>query len=209
MMAKQEMIEIVLVEDHPGVRQGIRSILEKDGDLRVVAEAGTGREAIDLVDTHQPDLVVLDVRIPVLSGAEVAHWISRNHPGVKILALSSHDDPQMVQEMVTNGAVGYLTKDEAPLALRRAIRDLFTQDVDLWISESLLKRTSHHLSSSIEESITLSRMEYHILQCLKQGDTPEEISRSLESSPERIHRFLKVLMLKYNVDNLEDLAGRI
>jgi DNA-binding NarL/FixJ family response regulator len=209
MMSKQEIFEVLLVEDHPGVRQGIRAILEKEGDLRVVGEAGTGREAIELVAAHQPDLVVLDVRIPVLSGTEVAHWITRNHPAVKVLALSSHDDPQMVQDMVVNGAVGYLTKDEAPASLRQAVRDLLRENVDLWISDSLLKRASLHITSSAEESITLSRTEYIIIQHLKQGDSPAAISQALDTPPERVNRFIKILMLKYNVDSLEELAARI
>jgi DNA-binding NarL/FixJ family response regulator len=208
-MSMQDIFEVVLVEDHPGVRQGIRAILEKEGDLRVVGEAGTGHEAIELVAAHQPDLVVLDVRIPVLSGAEVAHWISRNHPTIKVLALSSHDDPQMVQDMVVNGAVGYLTKDEAPVSLRQAVRDLLRESVDLWISDSLLKRASLQITSSAEESITLSRTEYLILQHIKQGDSPAAISQALDTPPERINRFIKVLMLKYNVDSLEELATRI
>ena len=118
------MTTVVLADDHDAVRMGLRSLLARMPDVRIVGEAGNGIEAIDLVHRLQPDVLLLDMEMPVLDGIETASRLRREGSPVKILALSVYDDIEYIRGVLQNGATGYLTKDEAVDLLGRAIRSL-------------------------------------------------------------------------------------
>ena len=130
---------VVIADDHSGIRTGITGILEGSGDFKVVAEAGDGIEALRAVQEHQPDLLVLDVKLPELEGPEVASSLSSSDVSTTILALSSYDLPEFVDSMIENGASGYLTKDQAPQWLPTAALDLLEGRKKIWISANLRK----------------------------------------------------------------------
>lgn len=132
---------VIIADDHPGIRSGVAGILEGSGGFEVVAEAGDGKEALQAVNKHLPDLLVLDVKLPELTGPEVAQTLSSNDLPTIILALSSYDLPEFVENMIENGARGYLTKDQAPKWLPAAARDLLEGRKEIWIAEPLLKKT--------------------------------------------------------------------
>jgi len=130
---------VVIADDHPGIRSGIMGILEGSGNFAVVGEARDGMEALLLVKRLEPDLLVLDVKLPEMEGPEVAASLSDLELPTIILALSSYDLPEFVENMIQNGARGYLTKDLAPRWLSVAALDLLEDRKDIWVPEKLRK----------------------------------------------------------------------
>lgn len=116
------MIRILLVEDQTIIRQGLRRLLEAQADLQVVAEAENGQEAVEQVAALQPDLVLLDVRMPVMDGVTATQLIYNRFPHVKILVLTTFDDEQYIEKVMKFGAIGYLLKDTPSEELADAIR---------------------------------------------------------------------------------------
>src|SRR5512140_826286 len=124
---------VVIAEDNELVRKGIRRLLNKATDIDVIGEAKDGLEAMRLVDKLSPDLLLLDVEMPRLSGIEVARRLNKNKSKTRILVLSAYDDHEYIQEMLSNGASGYLIKDEAPERIIEAVRGVALGQVD-WVS---------------------------------------------------------------------------
>ena len=137
----KEPIKVVIVEDHPGVREGIKKLLFGAKDIRVVGEGANGMEAIQLAQTHDPDVILLDVELPMLRGDEVVRKIRAMQSRIKVLAVSSYNDRSYVQGMLENGASGYITKEEAPELLVEAVHKVF-QGKGKWVSPRAQKYTS-------------------------------------------------------------------
>jgi DNA-binding NarL/FixJ family response regulator len=119
-----KVTRVVLAEDHPKVRAGIRTLLEKASDIEIVGEAGDGEEALRLIDSLSPDVLLLDVEMPLMNGIEVARRLKEEGSPVRILVLSAYNDRQYVHKMMESGVAGYLTKEEAPDKIVRAVRGL-------------------------------------------------------------------------------------
>ena len=135
----EEMIRVLVVDDHPVLRRGIKTILEKAGDIEVVGEVGDGRAALELVEALPVDVLLLDVEMPEMDGLEVAREINKNGMPVRILALSAYDDNEYILGMLKSGADGYLTKDEAPDLLVRAVRRVASGEAS-WLSKRVYER---------------------------------------------------------------------
>lgn len=117
-----ERIRVLLADDHPATRLGLRVLLEQAADVAVVGEAGDGEQALTLLEALQPNVVVLDCEMPGLTGIEAAQEIRRRRPAARVLALSAYDSEYYVRGMLEAGAVGYLLKDEAPGVIVEAVR---------------------------------------------------------------------------------------
>ncbi len=130
------MIRVLIVDDHKLVREGFRLLLSRAKDIQVVGEAVNGVQALELAQTLQPDILLLDVEMPILNGLEVAARLHESSIGVQILALSAYDDPQYVKEMLENGASGYLIKDDVPSKLVPALRSV-AAGAKNWLSKRL------------------------------------------------------------------------
>jgi len=115
-------IRIVIADDHLSVRMGIRRLLAAASDIVVVGEAGDGAQALNLVEALLPDILLLDVEMPTMDGLNVAAQLRERQSPVRVLALSAYNDRQYILGMLENGAVGYLTKDEAPAVLVDVLR---------------------------------------------------------------------------------------
>lgn len=193
-------IKVVIVDDHPGVRAGIRKLLFHAKDIVVVGEGADGAEAIRLARTQKPDIMLLDVELPVLRGEEVARHIRDNQPNVKILAVSSHNDRLYIQAMLENGAVGFITKDEAPDLLLDAVYSIARGEAN-WVSP----RASRHAQHLSLDDQTLTAREMDILHQLTLNKSKKEISQSLEIDEKRLMRHLQLLQAKFGVDSLVGL----
>lgn len=115
---------IVIADDHPGIRQGLRRILERTADLQVIGEAENGIEALELVNQLKPDLLLLDIKMPVLDGFEVARQLSEAGSAVRVLILTIYYDPQFIHTLAKYGVAGYLFKDEDPLRIGEIVRQV-------------------------------------------------------------------------------------
>jgi DNA-binding NarL/FixJ family response regulator len=195
-----QQIKVVIVDDHPGVRAGIRKLLYHAKDIVIVGEGADGAEAIRLAKTKNPDVMLLDVELPVLRGEEVARHLRDDHSQVKILAVSSYNDRHYILAMLENGAVGYITKDEAPDLLLEAVYSIFNGKRK-WISP----RASQHAREDLPDEQSLTAREMDILDQLAMRKTEKEISKSLRIDEKRLGRHLHLLKAKFGADSLEDL----
>jgi DNA-binding NarL/FixJ family response regulator len=134
--------QVVLAEDNEFIRRGIRRLLHRAPDIEVVGEAKDGAEALRLVEELRPDVLLLDVEMPLINGIEVARRLKKAGKDLPILVLSAYDDLEYIQEMLMNGAAGYLVKDEAPERIVEAVRGVAQGEIG-WVSprvRSKLKR---------------------------------------------------------------------
>lgn len=134
-----EQIQVVLADDHSFVRKGIRQILGKAPDINVVGEGENGLEALNLVEILKPDVLLLDVEMPVMNGIQVARQLKKNSSPVRVLVISAHDDRQYILEMLDCGVAGYLTKEEVPQNLVRAVREIVAGGHG-WVSQRVAAR---------------------------------------------------------------------
>ena len=200
-MTKKQPIEVVIVDDHPGVRAGIKNLLSPAKDIVVVGEGANGAEAIQLARGKNPDILLLDVELPILRGDEVVRRIRDEHPNVKVLAVSSYNDRMYIQGMMENGAVGYITKDEAPAMLVNAVRSIARENKK-WISP---RASTNNAPASPEEQI-LTYSELEIINRLLLGKSEAEISQELKMSAKSLSHYLQLLMDKFGVDSTDSLS---
>ncbi len=193
-------IRVIIVDDHARVRAGIKDLLESVGDISVIGEGQTGPEAISLVEEKTPDILLLDVELPVLRGDVVARRVKSDHPEVKVLALSSYNDRLFIQGMMKNGAAGYITKDEAPGMLIDAIRSIHREDF-VWISP----RATEEISGNLPDEHTLTPRDLAFLRNIIGRKSNQEISNAMSVSERNVERYLNLLMVKFNVSTREEL----
>lgn len=138
-MPLERKIRVIIADDHTIMRVGIRNILSRSKDITVIGEASNGAEAIDLVNELQPDVLILDMEMPIMDGVEVARRMQAKKTPVRILVLSAYDDRQYILEMLRMGASGYLIKDEAPEVIVDAVLGIANGE-EGWISRKAALR---------------------------------------------------------------------
>jgi DNA-binding NarL/FixJ family response regulator len=202
----EDRIRIVVADDHALVREGVRHVLEDDVELEVVAEAGDGREALDAIIEHKPDVALLDITMPELTGIEVANRARTEAPTVKILILSMHDNAEYVRQAVRVGASGFLLKDEAgPGELRRAVR--VVRDGGSYFSPSV----AGHLAAAVRddggsdlESLTVR--ERQVLAGIVEGLANKQIALHLGISRRTVESHRESLMRKLEIRTVAGLT---
>jgi len=200
-------IKVLIVDDHSGVRTGIRNLLQAAKDMIVVGEGANGAEALELVNKKKPDILLLDIELPDQRGDLVMRHIRKTQPQMKVLAVSSYSDREYILGMLENGAAGYITKDEAPLMLLDAIRSIIRMGKN-WFSPRAIKNSG---LTSIEEQ-TLTAREVEILRQLVLDRSAGEIANSLDMTEAQVEKYLKLLMRKFETDSsnsLKQIALRI
>lgn len=207
-MKMEEQIRVLIVDDHPMARQGIREILKTDAVFNIVGEAETGEETIELVADLMPDLILMDIHLPGMSGLEVTHYIKSHYPYVKIVVVTVSDDFTHLFEAIKNGAQGYLlktvhnetwvnylkavAKDQAPISKR--------------LAEQMLREFTSHQERCDVEGDQLSKREREILTWVAQGYTNKDIAIGLEISEYTVKNHLKNLFQKLHLNNRVQLA---
>jgi DNA-binding NarL/FixJ family response regulator len=119
-----KQITVLLAEDHANFRKSLKFLIEADGDIKVVGEAKNGREAVQLTGTLHPEVIVMDIAMPLLNGLQATQQIIENHPATRVLILSAHPDPEYIKQAVILGASGYLIKQSSSQVLAHAIREV-------------------------------------------------------------------------------------
>lgn len=200
-------IRVLIVDDHPVVREGLKNLILTAKDMTIVGEGSSGSEAINLVITKNPDILLLDIELPDQRGDVVMRLIHEMQPEMKVLAVSSYSDRDYIVGMMENGAAGYLTKDEAPTMLVDAIRNIIHQGGDWFSPKALLKSTP----TSLEQQ-TLTKREIQILQQLVRDRSLDEIAAAIGMGKAQVESYLKLLMKKYETESLsvlKQIAQRI
>lgn len=174
-------MRVLIADDHQLVRAGLRRLLEGIADVEVVAEASNGREAVDLVGFHRPDVAVLDLSMPKLSGLEAADEIRQRFAQVVVIILSMHADPTNVREALSRGARGFIVKDSAPIELELALRA--TQRGEIYLCSKI---SSHVVDSMLGKSASgfeaLSQRQREVFSALGAGQSSKEIAADLKLS---------------------------
>jgi DNA-binding NarL/FixJ family response regulator len=198
--------KVLLVDDHPIVRTGIRNLLERAAEISVVGEAGDGFEALKLVEELSPDVVLLDMEMPGMNGNEVAIHLKQAGSRVKILALSAHDDKQYIQELLANGASGYLTKEEVPEAIIEAVRGVARGEQG-WVSRKIAAKMTVWLSEkSPADHMGLTPREVQVLKMVVAGNTNQEIGLELGISEKTVEKHLEGVFSKLGVASRVEAA---
>jgi len=203
-------IRILIVDDHRVVRQGIRSLLELEPDLTVIAEASNGAEALNLVNSHKPDIVLLDLRMADMGGVDVCRRIVTHHPHSSILILTAISDDQEIFECINAGAKGYVLKDVDVVELVRHIRIVHRGEAVL--DPKVTNIVMQHMRRSAEEpepdQTPLSSQEVDIVQLIAAGLTNKEIGQELFLSPNTVKFHISNIMRKLDVKRRAEVVHK-
>ena len=202
-------IRILLADDHKITRQGLRSLLEKQKDMEVVAEADNGRSAVQLAAELDPDIIIMDVTMPDLNGVEAAKQILAKSPEIKIIALSMHSDALFVTEMLKSGASGYLLKDCAFEELTRAIRTVADDKTYLSpaISGVVIEDYLHRLNTTdFTGPDILTDREKEVVQLMAEGNSTKQIALKLHISVKTVETHRRQIMNKLDIHNVAELT---
>jgi DNA-binding NarL/FixJ family response regulator len=201
-------IRILLADDHALVRAGIRTLLEKIPNVEVVGEASTGRQALEMVKTTLPNLVLMDIAMAELGGLEALPRITKDFPGVKVIILSAHANEEYVIRALRNAAAGYMLKDAATAELELAIRSVsedktyLSPSISRTVIDSYLERVGGPLSPL--EQLTSRQRE--ILQSIAEGKNTKEIASDLDISFKTVESHRLQLMERLNIHDIPGLV---
>jgi DNA-binding NarL/FixJ family response regulator len=202
-------IAVLLVEDHTMVRQGLRLLIEAGGDIEIVGEAKTGREAVQMAGDLRPDVIVMDIAMPLLNGLQAARQILKALPTAKVLILSAHSDPEYVEQVVKLGASGYLVKQSSGDVLAKAIREL--QRGKTFFTPSIARRLKEDYQKSRDgvglqkrSATELTSREAELLQLIAEGHVNKQIASELGISTKTVEKHRQHLMEKLKI---HDIAG--
>lgn len=195
-----ESLRVVLVDDHAVVREGYRRLLERTGDIVVVAEAANGEDAYRLICEHQPNVAVLDISLPGIGGVEVARRVIARFPHQKILMFSMHEDTVFSSRALQAGARGYVTKSAAPEVLIEAVR--LVAAGKLYISQEMAQELAIQMIPGREKPIdALSAREFEVFRLLVVGHTLQEISEIMHLSYKTVANYQSNIRQKLDVSN--------
>jgi DNA-binding NarL/FixJ family response regulator len=200
------MIHILLVDDHAMFREGLKQILAKHSDMRVVDEAGSGQEVIAKILQHKLDVVLLDISLPGRSGPELLSEIKKLKPDLAVLVLSMHPEDQYAVRLMKAGALGYITKESAPEELISAIRKVAIGRH--YISSKLAEEMAVALETDTPTlpHLTLSNREFHVMRMLASGKSLKEIANELLISEKTVTTYRSRILEKMKLHNNVELT---
>lgn len=201
------MIRVVVADDHHLVRQGLSALLETSGEVEVVGEAGNGYEAVAIVEKLQPDVIVMDLSMPMLDGIQAASRILELDAPTQVVIVSMHADTAIIHRLVRRGIKGYLLKDALSDELMLAIRSAEAGKLYLspTISESVLMMLMNPLREEEDAADPLTPREHEVLQLVAEGHTNTAIANILVISPKTVEKHRANIMSKLGADDLPAL----
>ncbi len=203
------MIRLLLADDQAMLRQGLAALLSTEGDFNVVGQASNGAEAVELVEALRPDLVLMDIRMPVCDGIEATRQIHIKHPNIKVLVLTTFDDDDYIVRVMEAGASGYLLKNSPIEHLSQAIRSVLCGYTQLGndVASKVFSRLNHVMVS--EENVRemgFSNRELEILKLLAQGKTTREMALALFITEGTVKNHITRILAQLNVSDRTQAA---
>ncbi len=210
-------IKVLIVDDHPVFRDGLRNVLAEADDLAVVGEAQDGEEALDAAQSLQPDVIIMDINIPVINGMQATRQIKSDHPDIKIIMLTAYDDHEQIYHAIRTGASAYYPKDISPDTLVEAIRhvsqgkyvvgkQLMSQpEIEEWLEEAF-ERFGGLMIDIDERFKPLSPREMEILKLITRGLSNKEIAYTLGISHQTVKNHMTSILRKLDVDDRTQAA---
>jgi DNA-binding NarL/FixJ family response regulator len=202
-------IKTLLADDHTIVREGLRALLFADKEIEVVGEAHNGREAVSMTKALRPDVVVMDIAMPLLNGLEATKQILADNPAVKVLVLSAHSDDAYIDRVISVGAVGFLIKQTSAQILAKAIHDVMAGNA--FYSPQVSKRLREHYQKPdktgglmIKKATGLTSRELEVIQLVAEGQANKQVAAGLNISIKTVEKHRQHLMDKLNI---HDTAG--
>jgi DNA-binding NarL/FixJ family response regulator len=204
-------ITVLLAEDHMIVREGLRSLLQAEAGIEVVGEAQTGRQAVQLTKQLRPDVVVMDIAMPLLNGLEATRQILKAFPATKVLILSAHSDDAYVEQVIALGAAGYLLKQTSLEDLSKAIRE--ADKGNKFFSPTIARRFRNHDRKLPDRKEHLSKRvprltsrELEVLQLIAEGKANKQTAAELGISIKTVEKHRQNLMAKLNIHEISGLT---
>ncbi|HOP64127.1 MAG TPA: response regulator transcription factor [Spirochaetota bacterium] len=209
----KDEVTLFLADDHTIFREGLKLIIEDVPHYRVIGEAGDGKEALDLMEKLKPDVAVLDISMPVMSGIEVVRYLRKYVPEIKIIILSRHDNEEYVKELLKSGVNGYVLKDDAGEDLLRAVDAVMKNSV--FLSPGVATKVvsdyvalEKNLQDDSDNSLfkLLTGREREILKLIAEGKSGSEIAEFLRISPRTVKVHRTNIMKKLDVHKSSELV---
>jgi DNA-binding NarL/FixJ family response regulator len=200
-------IRVVVADDHPIAREGLKNLLQKAVDIEVVGEASDGSEALRLAQTLNPDVLLLDMEMPGLKGLEVAQQLQATDSRVRILVLSAHNDREYIKGLLSSGAAGYLIKEEIPQTIVEAVRGVARGEQG-WVSRQVAAWMTTWAQEEVGKTTDLSPREQQVLKLVVDGKTNQEIGLALGISEKTVEKHLDSVFTKLQVSSRVEAAVR-
>jgi two-component system, NarL family, response regulator LiaR len=198
-------IRIIIADDHPLFRKAVRDTLEQQEDFEIVAEAQDGEEAVNRTLELVPDVIVMDISMPVVNGIEATRQIKARCPGTSVLVLTVHNDIEHILGILEAGASGYLTKSVLDAEIATAVRSVFAGETIIATSvfQQVLKYATRYMPRTTSDTggDSLSARELEILKLAAKGISNKDIAQRLELSPRTVKSYMVELFAKMNVSN--------
>ncbi len=208
-MTLSKPITVLMAEDHAVVRQGLCALLNADGHFRIIGEARTGREAVEMTQALKPDVILMDIAMPELNGLEATRQILTANPAAKVIVLSAHSDDEYIKRMCTVGVSGFLEKQTSAEILAKAIREVAGGGI--FFSPSIAKRLRDEQGKLLSRDglpkanrARLTTRESEVLQLVAEGSANKQVAASLGISIKTVEKHRQHLMDKLGI---HDTAG--
>ena len=204
-------IKLLLADDHEIVREGLRALLKAYRDCEIVGEAADGRQAVALVKELKPDIVILDISMPLLNGLEATRQILKIRPQTKVLILTMHESDSLIRDILDVGARGYILKTDVGTDLAKAVESLrwnktfFTQRVSQMVLDGYLKGDSR-VSNSDSEGTRLTPRQREVVQLLAEGKSSKEVAVALDVSVKTAETHRANIMRKLNLHSVTEVV---
>jgi two-component system response regulator DevR len=206
-MTKGGQIRILVVDDHEMVREGLMSMLQSELDFDVVGQTGHGAEVVELVEATRSDVVLLDARLPDLSGVEVCRRLTQSHPEVAVVILTTYTDPDLVQECIQAGARGYVVTDVERFSLKESIRAVYRGQSVLapQVAGQVIERSRTRQPAGSRRA-ALSASQVSILRLISRGHSNREIATEVHLSENTVKTHVQEIFRKLGVRNRVEAA---
>jgi len=196
-MKATDKIQLIIVDDHPMILEGLRAMMNQIGYVHLIATANNAYEAMELIKTHQPDMVLTDINMPEISGLELAKKIKTDFPHIKIIGMSTFNERSYITQMIQNGADGYLVKNAGKEEIEKCL--LAVEDGKMYLSVDVNLNTAER--KELSEIPVLSSREKEVLELIAEGFTNQQIAEKIFISPHTVDSHRKSLMTKLNASN--------